>query len=152
MFLTCIFLMPAPYSIDLRKKTIEAYEAGEGSQAAIAARFKICTMTFKRYWKRYKETGGIETHSHHAGRKPSVHGKKEEQRLLKIVEKHPDATLAELCDLYNANKACKKAVIPMVMHRTLVRLGIKRKKKSHYAIEQDRPDIQTKRQKFKKKK
>lgn len=142
--------MPAPYSLDLRKKALEAYEAGEGSQSSIAARFKICTLTFKRYWKRYKETGSVEARSKNAGRKPAVHGQASEEGLLKIVQKHPDATLSELCDLYNASKYCKKRVIPMVMHRTLIRLGVKRKKKSHYAIEQDRPDIQAKRQKFKK--
>jgi len=142
--------MPAPYSLDLRKKAIEAYEAGEGSQAAIAARFKMCSLTFKRYWKRYQETGSVEAHSKNAGRKPAIQGATAEKRLLKIIRQYPDATLAELCELYNKSKQIKKPVIPMVMHRTLRRLGIKRKKKSHYAIEQDRPDIQAKRENFKK--
>lgn len=140
--------MPAPYSKDIRQKAIEAYAAGEGSQATIAKRFKIATLTFKRYWKRYQETGDIEAIKGDVGRKPSICGEAAEQKLLKIVEQHPDATLAELCDLYNKN--CPKKVIPMVMYRTLNRLGIKRKKKSHYAQEQDRPDIQLKRENFKK--
>lgn len=142
--------MPAPYSNDLRKKAVEAYARGEGSQAAIARRFSISLSSFKSYWKRYEKTGSANFIVGNKGRPSSIRGKASEARLLKLVSKHPDATLAELCDLYNAYKSCTKKVIPMVMFRALKRLGIKRKKKSHYASEQDRPDIQEKRQKFKK--
>jgi len=142
--------MPAPYSKDLRSKVIEAYQSGEGTQAEIAERFKLCLLTVKRYWKRYQETGAIEAKQDiKTGRRPSVFGAAAEQRLLDIVEKHPDATLEELCVIYNKKKGIK-SVIPVVMHRTLKRLCVKRKKKSHYAQEQDRPDVQLKRENFKK--
>lgn len=142
--------MPAPYSKDLRSKVIEAYLLGEGTQEEIAERFKICLLTVKRYWKRFQETGGVDVkHDVKTGRPPSINGEAAEQRLLRIVEKYRDATLEELCEIYN-KKNNVKPVIPVVMHRTLKRLGVKRKKKSHYAQEQDRPDVQEKRLKFKK--
>lgn len=141
--------MPAPYSKDLRKKIVEAYKAGEGTQEEISERFKVCLLTVKRYWKKFQETGDIEAIKGEKGRPASISGKHLEERLLKIVEKHPDATLEELCEFYNKKQGIK-VVIPMVMHRTLKRLGVKRKKKSHYAAEQERPDIQEQRLKFKK--
>lgn len=142
--------MAAPYSQDLRLKIIEAYRLGEGTQEEIAERFKICLLTVKRYWKKFQETGGVEVKNDlKVGRPPCVNNEAAEQRLLDIVAKHRDATLEELCEIYNKKKGVK-AVIPVVMHRTLKRLGVKRKKKSHYAAEQDRADVQEKRLNFKK--
>lgn len=141
--------MPAPYSSDLRQRAIESYKNGEGSQEAIAKRFKLSLSSFKRYWKRYQEIGKVDAFIGNKGRKPTVSGEKLITRLKAILKKYPDATLSELCHHYN--KSCPKKLGIIVMWRTLKRLGVKRKKKSHYAVEQDRPDIQAKRKKFKKK-
>jgi transposase-like protein len=37
--------MPQPYSADLRERVLVAYEQGEGSQVAIARRFRVCPAT-----------------------------------------------------------------------------------------------------------
>ncbi len=37
--------MPQPYSADLRERVLVAYEQGEGSQVAIAHRFRVCPAT-----------------------------------------------------------------------------------------------------------
>ena len=86
---------PAPYSNDLRKKAVEAYARGEGSQAAIAKRFSISLSSFKSYWKRYEKTGSANFIIGNKGRPSSIRGKTSEERLLKLVSKHPDATLSE---------------------------------------------------------
>ena len=45
--------MPAPYSIDLRQRVINAYEAKEGSQRQIAQRFQVSQSFVKRLIYRY---------------------------------------------------------------------------------------------------
>ena len=40
--------MPAPYSIDLRQRVINAYEAKEGSQRQIAERFRSLSVFYKK--------------------------------------------------------------------------------------------------------
>ena len=52
--------MPAPYSIDLRQRVINAYEAKEGSQRQIAERFQVSHSFVKKLIYRYRQTGTIE--------------------------------------------------------------------------------------------
>ena len=49
--------MPAPYSIDLRQRVIDAYKAKEGSQRQLAERFKVSLSFVKRLICRYRDTG-----------------------------------------------------------------------------------------------
>jgi len=130
--------MPSPYSEDLRWRAVEAYANGEGSQAEISERFKISVPTFERYWRKYKITGGVSVVKGKMGRKRLVEEKREPE-IKKIIEKKPDITLQEMCDIYNKKYKCNISIF--VMHGVIKRLGFRRKKKSHYALEQERPDI-----------
>jgi transposase len=47
------------YSIDFRKKIIEAYEQGQGSIRKIAKRFLVSPDTVQRLIKQYRETGDV---------------------------------------------------------------------------------------------
>lgn len=130
--------MPAPYSEDLRWRTVEAYANGEGSQREIAERFKISLPTFERYWRLYQRTGKLTPILEKSGR-PSLISGDNIERVKRIMEECPDATLKEICHEYNGQRKRKAGI--SVMHRVLKKLGYRRKKKSHYAQEQERPDI-----------
>ena len=56
------------------------------------------------------------------------------------MEAEPDITLQELGKKYIGRKK-EKALSEPVVFRALKKLGFRRKKKSTYCIEQDRPDI-----------
>jgi transposase len=130
--------MASPYSEDLRWRAVEAYENGEGSQAEIAERFKISLPTFERYWRRYKQTGSVSAIPGEKGR-PRLISEEKSFDVKKIIEKKPDTTLQEICDEYN--KKNKTNISIFVMYGVVKKLGFRRKKKSHYALEQERPDI-----------
>lgn len=130
--------MPSPYSEDLRWRAVEAYENGEGSQTEISERFKISVPTFERYWRKYKKTGTVSVIKGKMGRRRLIEEKKEPE-IKNIIERKPDITLQEMCDIYN--KKHKSNISIFVMHGVVKKLGFRRKKKSHYALEQERPDI-----------
>lgn len=110
-----------PYSMDLRQRVIEAYENGEGSQAELAETFGVSQAWVEKLWRRWRETGSVAPKPHGGGRRAKISGKKEE-RLRKIVEEAPDATLDELL------AKCRVNGSRMCVFRALTRMGITRKK------------------------
>ncbi len=56
--------MPAPYSLDLRRKAILAYEEGEGTQQEISQLFDIGLRTLKEWVFLIKETGDVQSKDH----------------------------------------------------------------------------------------
>jgi transposase len=135
-----------PYSLDLRERIVKAFFNKEGSIRKLARRFKV---SFRFVWgliDRYRKTGSIAPKPHGGGHPPTI---KEEnyETLRKIEEQHSDATLEELCDLYE--KQCQVKPSKAGMHRTLKKLNLTRKKKTFHASEQQRDDVQQKRKEFK---
>lgn len=59
--------MPVPYSVDLRKRVIQAYQAKEGSLRQLAERFKVSLSFVRDLTRRYRETGKVEPHPHGRG-------------------------------------------------------------------------------------
>ena len=49
--------MPQPYSADLRERVLAAYEQGEGSQVAIAHRFRVCPSTVCNWIRQARQEG-----------------------------------------------------------------------------------------------
>jgi putative transposase len=49
--------MPAPYSLDLRQKVVEAYVNKEGSIRKLAERFKISKNVVSSFIARFRSTG-----------------------------------------------------------------------------------------------
>ncbi len=49
--------MPQPYSADLRERVLVAYEQGEGSQVAIARRFRVCPATVCNWIRQARKEG-----------------------------------------------------------------------------------------------
>jgi len=117
--------MPRPYSEDLRRKVVEAYDAKRGSQRELAAAFGVSLTFVQNLMKLRKQTQSITPRPHAGGQKPRF----DEQglaRLREAVAQDPDATLDELCDVM-AEKVDVR-VCNQSMSRILRTLELPRKK------------------------
>lgn len=82
------------YSLDLRKRVLAACDAGHGTKA-VADLFEVSTAWVRRLKQRRRERGTIEPLPPRHGRIPKF-TEADLQRLGKLVEQSPDATLKEL--------------------------------------------------------
>lgn len=131
--------MPRPYSEDLRWSAVKAYETNEFTQAEIAENFGISLPSFCRFWKQYQETGDVKAKIDYHRGPALLLDEKGLARLKMILDKYPDATLNELSAKYYSRYKLK--VSRSVLGRACQRLGLSRKKKSLYALEQERSDV-----------
>ena len=83
-----------PLSLDLRKRIVEAYEAGEGSYDVIAVRFQVGRTVVGKLVRQKRDSGSLEPQVHRRGRKPAVSGENE-VALREHLQKYPDATVVE---------------------------------------------------------
>ena len=83
----------APYSIDLRKRVIRAWDAS-GDADAVAATFGVSRAWVHRLVQRRRETGSIAPRKQTKFRSRALAG--QEERLTALILTRPDATLAEL--------------------------------------------------------
>lgn len=118
--------MPAPYSLDLRQRVIEAYQAKEGSLRQLAERFKVSLSFVRDLTHRYRETGQLVPLAHRGGAKAKLGGA-EVTVVEQLVTAQPDALLSELCE--RLAEKTEVTVSVATMHRTVVRLGLNYKKK-----------------------
>jgi transposase len=88
--------MPAPLSLDLRKRIIEAKQRG-GTEDEIASGKGVSKSTVTKLWALYRETGSYEARPNPNGRKPALSAEQLKQTVQKI-EEQPDITLQELID------------------------------------------------------
>jgi len=110
------------YSLDLRRRIVEAVEEGQKHQD-VAARFKVGVATVRRYLSRSR--AGALAAKAPPGRSALIPA--EAYGLLsEQVRQHNDATLAKHCELWEAQQGVKVSVA--VMCRTLQRAGLLRKK------------------------
>jgi transposase len=84
-----------PYSNDLRRRIIEAYESGEHTQAEVADLFSVSLASVKNFLRRQRETGSAEALPHAGGRKPRL-TEKARQFVQDAVQQDNDLTLDEL--------------------------------------------------------
>lgn len=87
------------YSLDLRQKIIDAYLNEEISQRQLAKRFRVATSFIIKLLKQYRETGKIEPLAHGGGAKLKV-APEQLEILAEIIEENNDATLEELCQIF----------------------------------------------------
>jgi transposase len=134
--------MPAPYSLDLRERAINAYEKGEGTQEEIASLFTISLSTFRNWFVRLRDKGELKPKKHESrGRKNYI----DEAGLAFIkalVKDKPDILISEIRALYK--KTFKIKVSQSMVSRAFKALDLRRKKKSQYALEQEREDVKKK--------
>lgn len=108
--------------MDLRDRVVAACDSGEWTREEIAEEFGVSTAWIRRLLQRRRESGSYGPKQGKRGRKPAVSGPAL-TRLDRLVQKQPDATLAELRERTDA--ACSLVTI----HNTLKRLGYRRKKR-----------------------
>jgi len=131
--------MPAPYSLDLRRKAVLACEEGGGTQKEIAEQFGIGYRTLKEWLFLKKITGDVKQKEHiNRGPLPIINDKGL-SFIKRLVEKKPDIIISELRELYNNKFQVEVAV--GTMSNALSKLNLRRKKKSEYALEQERVDV-----------
>ena len=131
--------MPAPYSLDLRIKAVQAYEEGEGTQQEIAQQFGIGARTLKEWIFLKKEVGSVHPKKHiHRGPLPII-DEKGLSFIKRVIENKPDVLISSIQESYE--KKFKVGASQSMISRALKKLNLRRKKKSEYAIEQDRDDV-----------
>lgn len=118
--------MPAPYSLDLRQRVIEAYKAKEGSQRQLADRFKVSLSFVRDLTRRYRSTGQVEPKPYGGGAVAKL-AATQLPIVEQLVEAQPDALLWELCQRF-AGQTNITVSVP-TMHRAVQRLELSYKKK-----------------------
>lgn len=116
--------MARPYSDDLRRKLLAAYDDGKGSLSELADRFGVSLAWAWKISATRKRTGRMERPSYRPGAKRRI----DEQALSGLLRIHADATLVEL----QAELESKTGLRVSTQHlwRVVKRLGF-RLKKSH---------------------
>src|SRR3954452_11362052 len=109
------------YSTDLRQRVVAAYDAREGTQEQVAARFAVSISWVRKILRQRRETGSIEPRPHGGGHAKAFDAEAA-ARLRQAVRDDSDATLEEL------GRAAELACSPSAVYRPLDRLGITRKK------------------------
>ena len=132
-----------PLSNDLRERVVAAVDHHEGSRREIARRFRVSVSFITRLLRLRRETGSIDPRSHGGGQPPALDHDGLE-RLRRLVQDRPDATLQELREQLGLGGSI------MIVWRALRKLDITRKKKSKHADERDDPDVRKKRRSFRK--
>jgi transposase len=115
--------MPAPISLDLRRRIVAAVRQGSSIRAA-ARRFAVAPSTAIKLMRRVRETGSAAPARYGGHRRPIL--EPYEDRLMALVEAAPDITLAELQFLIRQRFGL--AVGLSRIHATLRRLGLTHKK------------------------
>ncbi len=118
--------MPQPYSADLRERVLVAYEQGEGSQVAIARRFRVCPATVCNWIRQAQKEGRRCPKPHRSGPAGRL-GSHDLALLQGLVAETNDAYLDQYAERLFALTG--KRVSRPVMCRTLQRLKLTVKKR-----------------------
>ena len=115
-----------PYSNDLRRKIVAAYEGTEYSQRAVAALFGVSPATVRNLVRRKRETGSVDALPHSGGKAASL-DEPARSFVQAEVKRANDVTLEEL--VQGVARKHKKRVSLSTMCRVLQALGLPRKKR-----------------------
>jgi transposase len=83
----------APYSVDLRKRVLAAWDAS-GDAVAVAAQFSVSRAWVHRVVQRRRDSGEVAPRRQTRWRTPVLAGR--EAELQRLVAARPDRTLVEL--------------------------------------------------------
>ena len=115
--------MPRAYSMDLRKRVIEACDEGQ-TIAQVAERFAVSLSFIEKLQQRRRESGTLEPKPHGGGRQPLL-SPEHDETLRALLAAKPDTTLAELRE-----KLGLKVHLSTLWYR-LQRLGLTFKKNTN---------------------
>jgi transposase len=117
--------MPAPLSLDLRKRIFAFRERTGASFEETAAHFDVGEATVNRLFALYRATGSLDP-KHATGGLPALIADDELPVLREIVDADNDATLKDICAAWL--KKFGKKIAVSTMYRALSRAGITLKK------------------------
>ena len=123
-----MFLMKA-YSIDLRKRVLDAYDSGKNSLNQIAKQFQVTPRWIQKLRQQREQEGSIAPRPQNQGRKPAFRGANLAQ-LNTFVEENPDSTLEEIQEHFSGQVNCSTVAI----HNALKRLGWRYKKNRYEPV------------------
>jgi transposase len=116
------------YSLDLRQKIIDTYEAEVMlTQQQLADRFRVDKSFIIKLLKQYLETGDIAPKPHGGGHQLKLNPA-QLVSLVDIVQENNDATLKEYCHLLEQKE--QVTVSTSTMCNLMQRLDLRRKKNS----------------------
>ncbi len=114
------------YSVDFRKKIVEAYEKGGTSIRKVAQQFLVSPDTVRRLLKQYRLTGSLSPQK--CGTKKQSILSQYKISVLAIVEANPDFTLWQYCEAVREELGI--TVNTSMMDRFLKQHNISLKKKT----------------------
>jgi transposase len=123
-----MFSMKA-YSIDLRKRVLDAYDSDKYRLGQIAEQFQVTIRWIQKLRRQREREGTIAPRPQNQGRKPAFRGPDLEQ-LDDFVKGYPDATLEEIKEHFSGQVDCSVVAI----HHTLKRLGWRYKKNRYEPV------------------
>jgi transposase len=109
------------HSQELRHQVLRAVDEGT-SRNEIIEQFHVSRATIKRYLKQRRETGTVLPRP--IPGRPKVKGKALRAQLLSQLEAHPGATLAEHCQIWEAEQGMQ--VSSATIRRAILAVGWKR--------------------------
>jgi transposase len=115
-----------PYSNDLRRALVAAYEQHDYSQSDVAELFGVSPATVRNFVRRKRETGTPDAKPRGGGKTATL-AQPVHDRVRQLLTKHNDLTLAELCEQI-AHEYQQRVSVP-TMCRVVQRLGLRRKKR-----------------------
>ena len=118
-------IMGAAYSVDLRRKVVQACERGTASQAEVAQFFGVSVSFVEKLLRLHRRTGALEPDRRRAGRPAQIDAATCTQ-VQRWLEEQNDLTLAELAERLEAQ--CGLCVSLSCVWRLMHRLHMRRKK------------------------
>lgn len=115
-----------PYSEDLRKRIVDAYEAAAGSVRELAKRFMVDPKTVQNYLNLKRGTGSVAPRPHGGGPEPKL-DHAGVQLVRTVVEEKNDRTHEEIAKELESRIQVK--VSRATVWRALDGLGLTRKKR-----------------------
>jgi transposase len=117
--------MARPYSDDLRRRILQAYEQGEGTELQLARRFRVSLGYVQKIRRQQRRTGRMERIPHRPGRKPKF-SEAIRERLRGWLQQQPDLTLGELQEKLHQQKQLRVSVPALWV--VLRKMGLRLKK------------------------
>ena len=116
-----------PYSDDLRRSIVAAYENHDYSQRQVAELFGVSPATVRNLVRRKRETGSHDALPQAGGASPRL-DQTARDRVRQLLAERNDLTLAELCQQLGQERQTSVSVPTMC--RLLQLLGLPRNKRS----------------------
>jgi transposase len=119
--------MAAPYSEDLRRKIVQAWERGTQSQREVAELFNVSRSFVEVLLRQYRRSGGALVPQRRKSGRHALLDAACRNQLRQWLEKQPDLTLKELIERLQTARGVM--VSESTMCRVLHQMGLRRKKR-----------------------